>query len=153
MKAYLISLRAKPSGFATACPKLTELTVIYSSVTEHRVVFAPVGAAAVFEIVTACKTLPDFDTLQIVHFPSALPMPGASTRELYLKQTVSQLKRQRELARGRVRFIKEAAMIRLRQEGEGGTRKKTTVRVIELRSDHPERIVLDSVEVEEYEVQ
>ena len=47
-------------------------------------------------------------------------------------------------------ILKEAVMAWLRQnECQEGTRKKTTVRVIELGSGHPELITLDSVQVGE----
>jgi len=39
------------------------------------------------------------------------------------------------------------------QEGEGKGERKTTLRIVELGSRHPELMVLDSAEVEEYEVQ
>ena len=58
-------------GFVTACTKLTELTVIFSNVTEHGLCLPPVetASASTIEILVACKSLPDFETLQIVPFP------------------------------------------------------------------------------------
>lgn len=64
------------SGFVIACPGLTELTVVspYPFDTQYMepgTLFDPAGRArpAISELVTACKALPDFDILQIVHFP------------------------------------------------------------------------------------
>ena len=48
-----------------ACSRLTELTIIsYHKYDDQRAANSKLS-----ELVVACKTLPDFDTLQIVHIP------------------------------------------------------------------------------------
>ena len=156
-------LTASDSGFVAACPRLTELTVMpnpYDTrATGVGVLHDPAGRAllALSELVAACKALPDFDTLQILHIPAHPPHPvcwcgrqRCGNRVLHVKQWEQSL---REQARG----LKDFAIDCLRtsqikrQEGEG--RKRTTIRVVRLSSALPcPDDYLCSVEVEEYEV-
>ena len=106
------------------------------------------------EIITVCRALPNFDTLQIVHLLDSIPTwpDYPSDRPYHIEEG-----RRWEFLRRQVGFWKDAAVIRLGQSlcGEE-TRKKSTVRVIELEGNSPQYFeleVLDSVEVEEYEVQ
>ena len=111
------------------------------------------------ELVDACQALPDFDTLQIVHY---LPRPSPSCRvdvppRGYIIPSVGQ---QKQESKEEVNGLKDWAMDCLRksrtgcQEGEG--RKKTMIKVIELgsyvRADDLDTSHLDVLEVEEYEV-
>jgi hypothetical protein len=131
-------------GFVSACPRLTELTVICPH--PHTVMDAetgylldPVGSvrSAMSELVNACKGLPDFNTFQIVH-GCRLDYSGEGL--------------QREQANG----AKDVAIKYLKEletgcrEGEG--RKKTTVRLTKLIAGHRQKAYLDSVKVEVYEV-
>lgn len=104
------------------------------------------------ELVTACKALPDFDTLQIVYPPS--PTPSLQCRCHQGKRGLNrpsreQLKQSREEVEG----LKDWAIECLEnskvgcREAEG--RKRTTLRLIELSPDRP---LLGSVEVEVYGV-
>lgn len=112
-----------------------------------------------FEIVQAYKALPDSDTLQIAYFPSAMGFVRASRggpcRGWYPEEKDAVLEHQRQKIRTHVDFVRNTAVVWLGQggcqEGEGEA-KKTTLRVIELGSHHPELMVLDSAEAEEYEV-
>ena len=59
-----------------ACPRLTELTIIFphgywTQRGEIGFLLDQAGRARleILELVSACKALPDFDTLQIVHYP------------------------------------------------------------------------------------
>ena len=65
-----------PLVFVAACPRLTELTITCphpydGPVAETGIMFDPAESAhsTVLSLVVAYKVLPDFDTLQIVHFP------------------------------------------------------------------------------------
>jgi hypothetical protein len=144
----------RPSGFAAACPKLTELTIIcpqQGSIEppETGYLLDPVGSArsATSELVNACKALPDFGTLQIVYGC------GVMYNEVGLAA-----KHRRRVLREHVDSTKGWAIDCLKDPGTGrrereGTRKKITVRVIELivNASRPQ-LHLDSVKVEEYEV-
>ena len=133
-------------GFVVACPKLTELTVVYprpgdNGATETGYLLDPVGTArsAASELAKACKSLPDFDTFQIVHFP----LSDGCIQQLHaLGEDLSGVK---DLV---INCLKEPG--RGCREGEG--RKKTTVRVVKLVGDPPPYSYLDSAKVEEYEV-
>jgi len=153
------------SGFVAACPRLTELTIIYphphdSHRRETGTLPDPVGSArsAASELVNACKLLPDFDTLQIAHFPFVTLFPKCpcgwflcggptiETREPWAGQ-------QRQISG--MKAVKDSVMDCLKpkagcQEGEG--RKKTMLRIIELGSERRSPFFLGSVKVEEYEV-
>jgi len=154
------------SGFVAACPRLTELTIMYphprgSQRSEMGTLPDPVGSArsAASELVNACKALPDFDTLQIAYFFFVTPLPSCAcgrsghgsssieTREPWAEQRkqISGTKGVKDLA---IECLKPKAEC---QEGE--RRKKTTLRIIELGSDsHCRPLFLDSVKVEESEV-
>jgi hypothetical protein len=136
----------------SACPRLTELTVIYPH--PHTVMNAemgylldPVGSvrSATSELVNACKGLPDFDTFQIVHGCG----PVYSDEDLRMKQQRQELREQADGAKDvAIKCLKEL------ETGcrEGERRKKTTVCVIELVAGRRQKIYLDSVKVEVYEV-
>ena len=141
------------SGFVAVCPRLTELTIIFPDPgtindTETGYLLNPNESvrSATSELVSACKTLPDFDTLQIVH-GCGLIYGGAGLRA----------KRQRRKLRKRVGWAKDSAISCLKEPETGcrerGGRKKVTVRVIELVAGSPyPTFHLNSARVEECEV-
>ena len=100
---------------------------------------------------TACKGLPDFETLQIVHIPSPTPSLVCNCKTGKRgchKPSREQLDQTRE----EVRSLKKWTIECLKSEvgyREGERRKRTTIRVIRLGPDRP---FPGSVEVEEYEV-
>ena len=100
------------------------------------------------ELVVACKMLPDFDTLQILYFPAEMPSSywhrNYDFSGVWDQVVTDQANEMRNLAIDCLKSPKSGS------EGEEG-RKRTTVRVIRLSSDHP-HLDLGSVEVEEYEV-
>jgi hypothetical protein len=109
------------------CPMLSELTVFYphsGNTLAGGILPDGIGSAhsVISELVSACKALPDFDTLQIVHFLGT-PLSPSSTEQWeqeltgQVKDWIDHLKKPRTRCR----------------EGEG--RKKTTLRVIELSPD------------------
>ena len=147
------------SVFIAACPRLTELTISpyphHAKITETEILLDPAGTSrsAMLELVIACGTLPDFGTLQILHFPTAAPYPicwcghhGPSKEQW------------EQASREQTGVMKDLAMVTLKnsktegKEGKDG-RKKTTVRVVELTRVYP-RVSYDPgyVKVEEYEV-
>ena len=152
------------SGFVAACPRLTELTIIYphphdSRRSETGTLSDPVGSArsATSELVNACKALPDFDTLQIVHLPLVTPFlicacgglrygrPSIGAREPWAEQ-----RKQMSGKRAAKDPVVDCLNSKTRcQEGEG--RKKITLRTIELCWDYLRPFYLDSMKVEEYE--
>ena len=100
--------------------------------------------STVLSLVVACKVLPDFDTLQIVHFPyrgrqEVSGYQGYSRERP--KRSTDELERLKDWA---ISCLKSETGS---QEGEGKKRKK--LRVIKLSPDRP---LLGSVEVEVYEV-
>ena len=103
------------------------------------------------EIVTSCKALPDFDTLQIVYL-NVSPFRYLG----WIGGNVG-VESQSRFIRENLRHWSDTGVVRLKQgkcgEGGGKTRKKTTLRLIELGSEYVTSIMLDSVGVEEYEVQ
>lgn len=139
-----------PSEFVAACPRLTELTIVCphpndGPVAEMGILPDPTESvrSAVLELVIACKVLPDFDTLQIVHFPH---------RGRHEARDRNGNSREPKRSRDEVKGLKDWMINCLksetgRQEEEG--RKKTTLRVIKLSPDRP---LLSSVEVEVYTV-
>jgi hypothetical protein len=140
------------SGFVAACPRLTELTVIcpHPSIAEEMetgYLLDPVGSvrSATSELVNACKTLPDFDTLWIVH--------GCRTDRDGEDFHVKDLRRE---YMEHVDGAKDVAISLLKEpetgyrEGEG--RRKVTLRVIQLVAGHSQRFYAEFVKVEEYEV-
>lgn len=127
----------------TALPRLTELTLVFpfpdpNLVPNTGVPSDTIGAirSTILGLIGACKTLPDFDTLQIAYFHGEdfcdvaygyLPMGDEISPSMYqLQRTLMD----------RVNAVKELAVDCLKRqergchEGEG--RKKTTLRVIEL---------------------
>jgi hypothetical protein len=100
------------------------------------------------ELVNACKSLPDFDTLQIVHFILGVPLYPGSLEEFSTE-------RWNQEVRDQAKDVKGGAIDCLREPEtgcqEGGGRKKTALRLIELRQDS-RTFRLDSVKVEEYRV-
>ena len=66
------------SGFVAACPRLTELTIFpypnITIITGREIMHDPTGKAlsALSELVFACEALPDFDTIQILCFPTTM---------------------------------------------------------------------------------
>ena len=129
----------------TACPKLTELTVIApypdgAKLTETGILLDPAGRAreAISELVVACKALPDFDTLQIVcyHFvPPRLACwcgwdecgrhrPSAERWEQALEKQTKYLERRA------IECLKKSKM----GCQEGKERKRVTLRVTEFSS-------------------
>jgi len=99
-----------------------------------------VGTArsATLELLGASKALPDFDTLQIVHFLPNTPSPGYMDwwlRNNGLLPTEQRKQTLREHVRG-VKGVKDLAIDCLKRPKtgcqKGGGRKKTTLRVIEL---------------------
>jgi len=143
-----------------ACPKLTELTIIYprpgdDTISEKGII--PDGTAtaraATSEIVNACTSLPDFDTLQIVHSPLVPPLPRCGCGRMRVTSQAPSTKQQKEELRAEVKALKDLAIDCLREPRTGCLGRKTTVRVLELKSDRPRpRFHLGAVEVEEYEV-
>jgi len=148
-------------GFAAACPKLTELTLICrhphdNPVAERGVLSDAVKSAhsATLDLVNACKVLPDFDTLQIVHFLLGTPSPRCVDA---WAMNLSSMEQREQALRERVKGVRDLAVDCLSkpkvgcQEGEG--RERTTLRVIELSPCLPVlAFCLESVNVEEYEV-
>jgi hypothetical protein len=139
-------------GFVTACPKLTELTIISPHPDtiedlETGYFHDPVGIVrfATSELVNACKLLPDFDTLRIVH-GCGLDYGG---EELHVKQLQREYMEHVNAARDMaISCLKGTGMGH--REGEG--RRKTTVRVVELVAGPAQNFYMESVRVEEYEV-
>jgi len=145
-----------------ACPRLTELTVIYPH---------PYGAPVTVEtarsatsgLVDACKALPDFDTLQILHF---LPDTFPPRRVVGWDEVNSPFSTERwkRMLSEEVKGVKDWVMGCLEaktgsQEGDG--KKRTVLRVIGLNSDlilprlrsgALRKFHLGPVKVEEYEV-
>ena len=134
--------------------RLTELTIIYPDpLDSHRtpateIIPDPAGSARseVSELITACRGLPDFDTLQIVHLPSPTPSLICDCKKGVRgchKPSREQLDQTKEEVRG----LKKWA-VQCLKKSEVGT-KKTTLRVIELGPDRP---FPGSVQVKAYEV-
>ena len=136
-----------------ALPRLTELTLIYphpyaTPTTETRTVHS-----ATLELVNACRTLQDFDTLQIIHLllGEAFLMGGYGLANLGSADKWDQG------LRDQVKGAKDLAIDSLKKAEvefrEGGGRKKAVVRVIELYPHHhPPGHRLSSVKAKEFEV-
>ena len=136
------------SGNLSAFSRLTELTVICphpseTLVTETGVPLDEVEITrhSILELVNACKALPSFNTLQIVHFLANnpnLPIRGWWPTEDGTSPSLEQL---RKALMDRVKDVKDVAIECLKkpeigcQEGEG--KKKTTLRVIKLGTCRP----------------
>ena len=147
-------------GFVTACPGLTELTVIYpSSKHDAHITAEEAGIAhsAISELGIACKVLPDFSTLQIVYFPVFTPsVICPACREMWCQKHWLSTRRKRE-SKERMKGLKDWAIDCLKgpamecREGEGRTR--TTLRLIKLNRDPLRPLFFcGSVKIEEYEV-
>jgi len=95
------------------------------------------------KLITVCKGLPDFDTIQIVYF-----LPG---HVLFQKRRAILLSSEQvsRALREQVKGVVDLAIECLKEPGEGEGRK-TTVRVIEL-SLGDLRPYMGPVKVEEYE--
>ena len=138
-----------------ACTKLTELTIIYphpddakSTETGDRLDMAGTAHFVTLELVNACKTLQDINTIQIVHF---LPGTGDRLKAIGIRSTEPLNRALRE----EVRSVRDEVIDCLKRPEMGyrerERRNKITLRVIELNTDHP-RLYLGPVEVEECEV-
>jgi len=150
-------------GYVTALPRLTELTLIYPHPYDYPIMEAGTQLytvrtvrSATSELVNACRTLPKFDTLQIVHFLLGEPLSRIYGEEMEYSSVPCTEQRKQEL-RERVKGVKDLAIDSLEKAKtgclEGGRGKKTTLKVIEL-SPHLSLAgdYLDSVEVEVLEV-
>ena len=150
-----------------ACPKLTELTIFYprpgdAQVSEGGILIYPAESArtATLEIVNACRALPDFDTLQIVHFPLVTFLPLCGCGRMRLNNPGPSMGQRKKALRKEVQGVKDLAMDCLREPEVGCQekekeveRRKTVVRIIELRSNRPRpKYHLASMKVDEYEV-
>ena len=136
-----------------ACPKLTELTLIYPRLGFS---FNPAKSAhsVTPELISACMALPNFETLQIVHFPvGTLPIYEymgrwrmGVTMEEQKRRLTNEVNDLRDYVRSRFMEAKAGC-----QDGAG--RKETTLRVIELSPHCPDPgFRMSSVEIEEYDV-
>ena len=139
-------------GFVAACPKLAELTIISPHPDtiedlETKYYLDPVGSvrSATSELVNACKGLPDFDTLQIVH-GCGLDYGG---EELHVKRLQREYMEHVDGARDVAISCLKLPETRYHREGEG---RRTTVRVVELVAGPAQNFYMESVNVEEYEV-
>jgi len=96
-----------------------------------------------------CKTLLDFNTIQIVYF-----LPGRALDQRGWDFLPS-LEQQSRVLREQVKGVTNLAIDCLKKPGtmcrEGEGRKKIMVRVVELSPDRP-RLHLGPAKVEEYEV-
>ena len=141
-----------------ACPKLTELSIVYPYPYDGDVDLGMETSArlvrnvrsAMLELANACKALPDFDTFQIVHF--SLPVVDEISEYERTHDPAPLFYNLRSgLGTGKdlvINCLKEPETGR--REGEG--KKKTTVRVIELVEKFPPLLRPGSAKVEEYEV-
>ena len=142
-----------------ACPKLTELTIVFHHQydTETVTLIDPVGGAhsAMSELVVACKALPDFDTLQVVRVtitPGGLACwcgwGGCGSR-------MNSSEQQEQILREQTEGMKDWAMNCLKKpetgwrEGEEKERKRTTLKVFMFG---PGRPCHSSAKVEVYKV-
>ena len=111
--------------------------------------------SAMLELVNACRALPDFCTLQIVHFPLDTPSLRHTDRWEGVKD-LSSVERREQALREEVNDVKHWAIECLKanmEYREGGGKKKTVLRVIELNTRRSDpKYCLDSVKVEECEV-
>ena len=150
------------SGFVAACPKLTEVTIFpdpYNArITETGILCDPDRRvlSAMSELVVACNALPDFDTLQILHFSVPPHHPICWCEWERCRNHILHVKQREQSLREQARDMKDFAINCLKsktgcREGEG--RKRITVRVVRLNSALPRPDYYPgSVEVEEYEV-
>lgn len=114
------------SGFAAACPRLTELTIF-----PYPLISNPM-TAGISELVVACRALPDFDTLQILHFPAQPPPTYWSGNYVTLNGRWEQsLRHQANCVRDLVIDCLRSPKLGC-EEGEG--RKRTMVKIVRLSS-------------------
>ena len=150
-----------------ACPRLTELTLIYPypgdpPVSETGVPLDVVGTthSAALELVNACKSLPDFDTIQIVHILAWGTSPPAVRAHQHMRYGGLSAEQLLQVARDPVNDVKDLVIDCLKRPEmgcqEGERRKRAMVRVIELcRYRPPGKDCPGSLRinlVEEYEV-
>ena len=145
-------------GFVAACPKLTELSIVYPYPCDGDVDLGMETSArlvrnvrsAMLELANTCKALPDFDTFQIVLF--SLPVVDEISEYERTHDPAPLFYNLRSgLGSGKdlvINCLKEPETGR--REGEG--KKKTTVRVIELVEKFPPILRPGSAKVGEYEV-
>lgn len=152
-----------------ACPRLTELSILcpHPHLHPHDFRFSEAGIplgpvrtahSEIIELVNGCKELPDFDTLQIIHFSlntsdTGRGLEGGKVNRLPLMNQVS-----REQAEG----MKDWVLERLKEPRtgcEGNGRKKKMLRIVELSSflthlgyHYRTKFRPGPVKVEEYEV-
>jgi len=138
-----------------ACRGLTELTVTYphphdTSLMKTRdlLTTAETARSAALQLINVCKTLSDFDTIQIVYF-----LPGGV---LFQRRHAIPLSSEQasQILREQVKVVTDLAIDCLKEPGtrcRQGEGRKIMVRVIELSPDHP-RLHLGPAKVEEHEV-
>ena len=139
----------------TACPKLTELTIIClhparSNHSECGFLAKPIKAAhpAMLGLVGACRVLPNFNTFQIVYFPSAGPLQVTSWGRTEVQFPMSiELPKQQRRVRKEAKYVRDLLMDCLKQTG-----MKATLKFVELGSGFFGPFPLDSAKVEVYEV-
>ena len=146
-----------------ASPRLTELTLIYPFFGDPLVSEAglPLDVvettrSAALKLVNACKALPDFNTIQIVHIGGGPRPPAVGGYEQMRDGGLPPVEQRWQALRDRVKDVKDVAMDCLKECQEGEGRKRITLRVIELGRFRPpgkHRPGSMRVErVEEYEV-
>ena len=129
-----------------AFPKLTELTIIYPDpLDSHQTPGAGTTHSEVSKLIIACRGLPDFDMLQIVHLPSPTPSLLCDCK-MGMRGCHKPSKEQLDQTREEMRGLKKWAVQCLKSEAG---RKKSTLRVIELGPDRP---FPGSVRVKKHEV-
>ena len=109
--------------------------------------------SATLELINACRALPDFDTLQIVHFRLGEPLWISGD----VRASLSPMAKQQQALMEQVKGVKDLAIDSLKQAKvgyqEGGGRKGVMVRVIELSLYLPlDGYHLSSVKAEEFGV-
>jgi len=141
---------------------LTELTLIYphpndSPVSESgvRLDMDKIAHLAILELANACSALPDFDTLQIVHFLLIPPLTVCGFAPIP-HDSLPTTEDRKQAVRWRMRDVGDLAQDCLGKakagclEQEG--RKQTTMRIVELSPYLPfAGYHLASVKVEEFE--
>ena len=143
--------------------RLTELTLIYPHPYDYPIMetgtqlyTAQTVRSATSELVNACKALPDFDTLQIVHFLLNDNLPISYDGATGYSNVPCTNERKQQL-RERVKGVKDLAIDSLEKAKaecrEREREKKTMLRVIELSPCLSlAGSYLDSVKVEVFEV-
>ena len=145
-----------------ACPRLTELTIIFHHQydvknAEMGILLDPAGGArtAMSELVVACKALPNFDALQVVRGTIIPPRRACWCGWGGCVSRMNSSEQQERALRKQTEDMKDWAIDCLKkpetecQEGEERERKKTTLRVFTFGPGHP---CHSSGKVEVYEV-